>query len=283
MDCHLPETEMTLLGFFKNAGYDDWFEQLFKHEGVCVWQGDEYDFMDAYRQVWPEECTISTIKVRGNYLYYDIKPLPNAEMGIGLYYDSSCSQEYRGGKDMSSILSSNTCSSDDEDGCINLDLELDYFLEYWNAALDIFKICQPCVAYELQGGDDDHHDDRKLRKRRLDEEDGVDDNVNNGYFECEDEAGYTNVNQCMKFGTHTELETASFQDVILATQQKTILAPTTIEGISAAGFARAKQYYGFPVLSFMTLMSGAVFFAWATRRRRRRRSSHHKVAEQPLV
>ena len=46
MDCHLDDTKhWHLLGYFKEYYYMDWFEQLFKHEGYCVWQNDEADFM----------------------------------------------------------------------------------------------------------------------------------------------------------------------------------------------------------------------------------------------
>jgi hypothetical protein len=41
MDCHLSDTHWSLLGFFKHKDYDDWMEQLFKHEGICVWTDEE--------------------------------------------------------------------------------------------------------------------------------------------------------------------------------------------------------------------------------------------------
>jgi hypothetical protein len=41
MDCHLDDTNFQLLGFFKHRSYDDWMEQLFKHEGMCVWSDEE--------------------------------------------------------------------------------------------------------------------------------------------------------------------------------------------------------------------------------------------------
>ena len=36
MDCHKEDTGFAMLGFFKHRSYDDWMEQLFKHEGMCV-------------------------------------------------------------------------------------------------------------------------------------------------------------------------------------------------------------------------------------------------------
>jgi hypothetical protein len=278
MDCHLKDTHFTLLGFFKNADYDDFFEQLFKHEGVCLWQNDEYDFMDAYRTVWPQYCTASTISYRGNYLYYDIKPTEKGEMGIGLYFDAACSEEYRGGKSMDSVLSQKDCSYDDD--CVNLDISLDTFLQEWNAALDTFRVCVPCASFDI-------NDDRRRgrgRNRQLGEggdEEGTNYNYDDaGHFQCDDEAGYTNVNQCMKFGTHTDLERASFEDVALATQQNTVMNPYLI-GIQTKGFAKVGKEFSFLTISILFTLSGTVFFAWATRRRRHRKGS--RQAEAPLV
>jgi hypothetical protein len=281
LDCHLPDTSMQLLGFFKNAGYDDFFEQLFKHEGVCLWKNDEYDFMDAYRTVWPQYCTQSTISYKSSYLYYDIKPTNNAGMGIALYTDSKCSEEYKGGKSASNVLSQKTCNYDDD--CVNLDINLDTFLEEWNSSMDLFKVCVPCVAFDI---DDDNRRQRKRKQRQLGDEDGnnhYDDDSyvdpDDGHFQCDDDAGYTNVNQCMKFGTHTDLETGTFEDVALATQQNTVLNPY-MDSIHTKGFQQVKKEYTFLVFSIMVLASGGVFFAWGTRRRRHRRSSRH---EAPLV
>jgi hypothetical protein len=276
MDCHMTETHFTLLGFFKNADYDDFFEQLFKHEGVCLWKNDEYDFMDYYRTVWPQYCTASTISYQGNYLYYDIKPTSNGEMGIGLYTDSSCSAEYRGGKSHDNVLSQKDCSYDDD--CVNLDISLDSFLADWNSAMDTFRVCVPCASFAI---DDDR---RRTRGRKLNEggdEEGQNYNYDDdGHFQCDDEAGYTNVNQCMKFGTHTDLERASFEDVALATQQNTVLNPH-LEGIQTTGFSRAKKEYSFMTFSLLVLVSGTIFFAWATRRRRHKRASARHA--EPLV
>ena len=44
MDCHESHTHFKLVGVFKESqGMYDWTEQLFKHEGYCIWQGDEDD------------------------------------------------------------------------------------------------------------------------------------------------------------------------------------------------------------------------------------------------
>lgn len=37
MDCHLPSTHFSLLGFFKEPNYHEWMEQLFKHRTLFSW------------------------------------------------------------------------------------------------------------------------------------------------------------------------------------------------------------------------------------------------------
>ena len=54
MDCHKDDTHWRLLGFFKHRYIDDYFEQLFKHEGMCVWSEEEYAFMKNAREQWPQ-------------------------------------------------------------------------------------------------------------------------------------------------------------------------------------------------------------------------------------
>ena len=42
-------------------------EQLFKHEGMCVWTEEEYAFMKNARKAWPKGCanTYTTGNPRG--------------------------------------------------------------------------------------------------------------------------------------------------------------------------------------------------------------------------
>ena len=69
----------------------------------------------------------------------------------------------------------------------------------WNEKMSSFKVCQPCKAYNLMAEeqDNDHHN-----KGRWLEEDG--DGEEQDFFNCYDDAGYTNVNQCYKFETKTK-------------------------------------------------------------------------------
>ena len=43
MDCHLPSENFKLLGYYKAAqnAQREWYGQLFKHEGVCVWNDED--------------------------------------------------------------------------------------------------------------------------------------------------------------------------------------------------------------------------------------------------
>lgn len=53
VDCYLSKTNFKLLGFFKEAEYSTWMEQLFKHEGICIWTDEEYVFMQDELEVLP--------------------------------------------------------------------------------------------------------------------------------------------------------------------------------------------------------------------------------------
>ena len=89
-------------------------------------------------------------------------------------------------------------------------------MDTWNSAFDIFKICQPCRAYDLGWNEDLQNGEDRSGGDEEDQDNGE-------YFTCKDDANYTNVNQCMKFSTHTKMVVATAQDVRLASEQGTIL------------------------------------------------------------
>ncbi|CAB9515996.1 expressed unknown protein [Seminavis robusta] len=242
MDCHLSNTTTwKLMGVFKEASYfgdDAFFEQLFKHEGVCLWNDDDlYEFMSESREEkWTQGCVNTGIQGNGyyfddssygndngNYLYLDLKPTWNGNMTYGLYTDSACKYEYEG------------LDIDPDSVSASMGLLYGSYLEAWNDALEVYKVCQPCKAYNLQqqssswqynssagayqyyknDDDDDSHDDN--------DDDSLANDPNEGYFQCDDDAGYSNVNQCMKFRSHAELEVATWEDLVTATNQGGIL------------------------------------------------------------
>lgn len=259
MDCHESNsTNWKLMGVFKEASYfgdNAFFEQLFKHEGTCLWDdGDLYEFMsEAREEKWPQGCVATGIQGDpyyfdntdadyGNYIYLDLKPTWNGNMTYGLYTDSACKTEYEG-----LDVNVDTVSA-------SMGLLYGNYLEAWNDALEVYKVCQPCKAYSIkndystwnynssvgdytyskQGNDDDSHSAEDDDQYRSD--------PNKGFFQCEDEAGYTNVNQCMKFRSHADLEVATWEDLVTATNQGGILEVNVGGTVFGSARMSSQQY-----------------------------------------
>jgi hypothetical protein len=257
MDCHDPYTEnWKLIGVFKEASFfggDAFFEQLFKHEGTCLWNDDNtYSYMSQARQSWTSGCLSTGISTgsKNQYgddgLYIDLKPTYNGNMTYALYTDYVCSIEYEG------------YQYNVESVAAKMGLLYGSYMTQWNNAMEVFKVCQPCRAYNLHGSSGSKYSsssskyssssskysygNRDLSAEELerelsnnnnnnaysansgwyaDDDDSYD--PNNGYFRCDDEADYSNVNQCMKFRSHGDLEAASWEDLVAATNQGGIL------------------------------------------------------------
>ena len=237
MDCHEENTNWSLLGFFKHKSLDDWMEQLFKHEGICVWTEEEYAFMKNARDTWPETCSDSYYTTSsGDSIYYDVKPVAGGGITLGLYTDTACVEEYqsKGRNDpvnvenvLGGILSFSEASHDSGDYNSNYDFSgwsLSDSMSYWDSALDIFKVCQPCVAYDLNNygytTDDDRSKGSNYYNAYADDGGNYDDGDD---FDCYDDADYTNVNQCMKFMAKTTMNTATFRDLTLGKTQGTLV------------------------------------------------------------
>lgn len=295
MDCHDPaSTNWKLIGVFKEAGYfgnDAFFEQLFKHEGVCLWNDDDlYEFMDEQRESgWSSGCLGTGISYGDSGLYIDLKPTFNGNMTYALYEDYICSTEYEGNEyNVESVAA-------------NMGLLYGYYMEQWNNAMEVFKVCQPCRAYNLQNSkssssssyssrysnnnrdlseaensnsnsvdskkssttanteDEEQQSDRKMYNYNYnnnnnnnnnngqnagngwyaDDDDSYD--PNNGYFRCDDDADYSNVNQCMKFRSHADLEAATWEDLVAATNQGGILQVNVSGVVFGSPFVSVEQ------------------------------------------
>jgi hypothetical protein len=222
-------TTWTLLGVYKEAEYfgnDAFFEQLFKHEGYCVWNdATTYEFMsDSRKSSWTQGCVDTGMFLKSSSgqtaeLYIDLKPTVNGNMTYGLYLDYICKTEYKGNATTVDKVAK------------SMGLLYGKYLEMWNDGLEPYKVCQPCKAYNLNvnypysGGYSDHYIDST--------------DVNDMYFQCNDDADYSNVNQCMKFRTHAQLEVASFEDLVIATEQQGILEVN----VGGTIFGTAKMSY----------------------------------------
>mmetsp|Transcript_6680 Transcript_6680/g.7523 ORF Transcript_6680/g.7523 Transcript_6680/m.7523 type:complete len:737 (+) Transcript_6680:76-2286(+) len=253
LNCHEAHTKWELVGVFKQTdGLYDFTEQLFKHQGYCLWDADkdgsnsdssdsedgdneesssDYNFMTTLAENWVAECTQheSFVDANGNALYYDTKPLAAGFMTYGVYTDASCLTE----SDLtwSDILEASDNDNDNDNDVLPSIAALDR----WNALLGDYKICQPCRAYNRVttdeggsgSGDGSEEDDSGDYEDGDDGEGGKD----RSGFDCYDAAGYLNCNQCYKFQTQTDMEVASTADLESATIQGTILA-LQVDGIT---------------------------------------------------
>jgi hypothetical protein len=229
MDCHESNTHFSLLGFFKEPQYDEWMEQLFKHEGDCVWTDEEYKFMQSNHDIWPAGCEETIYMDSGATIYYGLKPEEYGSMSIGLYTDDRCVYEYTGtmmtahdvvkgmvcggyvqnneggnGVDLETVCGNETYvygqyqeDDDDQDDNYGNIWSLEDNLQTWNDAFDVYKQCQPCKAYDLtnfvagRGYQANATGDRYDNNKNQDEQDDDED----ADFTCNDDAGYDNVNQ----------------------------------------------------------------------------------------
>jgi len=288
MDCHLDSTSFSVLGFFKHRNYDDWMEQLFKHEGMCVWSEEEYAFMKNARKAWPQGCIDSgTMTDDGKYnLYYNIQPQKNGRIGVGLYTDTECLVDYSVTTDEMEDIIGNLfvdgggSGSQDENYDFSSD-SLSDSMDRWHSAFDVWHTCHPCVAYDIENLDgtkytsngDDYYGRREL---------GGEYSAQGETFECYDDAGYTNVNQCMKFSAKTTMNTATFRDLSLGRTQATLVE------YPLSGFFEETDHYRLNTRSniktyfclsaavmglFYSLINLYVVSKAAKRERRRRRSN----------
>lgn len=216
MDCHLESTHFSVLGFFKHRSYDDWMEQLFKHEGMCVWTDEEYAFMKNARKAWPSGCVDTGAYANADNedvaLYYNIRPLQSGRIAIGLYTDAECLTVYPATTEYVEEIVGNVFTDHGGSGSgdnYNYDFSQDTFeesMERWDSAFDVWHLCHPCVAHDLEntGGDKYTYDDDGNYNYGNDDGNGYWWNrrklggeyyAKGDVFECYDDAGYTNVNQ----------------------------------------------------------------------------------------
>ena len=238
MDCHDPyDSSWELIGVYKETvdfGNDMFYEQLFKHQGYCLWDADKedgdddgsgsrdshdysdwdssaYQFMQAMRNELPSGCTQigdMTYGSESNY-YIAIKPLSEGDVTLGVYTDSSCLQESEYSfEDYQNAYASSLTATGSSDA-----------FDTWNANMDYYKVCQPCRAYNRQ---EMYQSGYGSYRSLTEKNDGQGGNEKNN-FNCYDDAHYQNCNQCYKFETHSDMAKASSSDLKAASDQGTIL------------------------------------------------------------
>lgn len=218
LNCHEAWSRYQLVGVFKETdGLYDWAEQLFKHEGYCVWDADkedgngddddednenDYEFMQNRLENWMGgECKqMYLTDGSGNTLYLDTKPLPGGNMTYGLYVDEQCSQESTMTFSMYVVQYYATYYDSEEQG-YEVAQYWDGVFQRWNELMNAYKICQPCRAYSMVASVDD--DDGDEDEDGGEEGDGGDNDgggaAENSGYNCYDDAGYRNCNQVRGF------------------------------------------------------------------------------------
>lgn len=165
LNCHESSSHFKLVGVFKETdGLYDWHEQLFKHEGVCVWNDDDsYETMETWMERWPNECTkLNMPDYDGNSLYIAVQPLAEGNMTLGIYTDNQCTT-ISPWIDLETYivrLYRNYYYSD-EKGYKVAEMYKEA-INTWNEKMTSFKICQPCRAYNLHEAQTDRHGHRLL-------------------------------------------------------------------------------------------------------------------------
>jgi hypothetical protein len=248
MDCHAKRTHFQLVGVFKETdGLVDWAEQLIKHEGYCVWNdvvednGDEagkgggshsgdnknsnFEFMYKRQEKWAQGCSAMYLTDNyGNKLYRALRPLAGGNITDGLYLDEDCTQK-ASMSFMTYIIKFYTTYYYYQELGEEVALQWEQNVERWNELMQDFKICQPCRAYSKSPNysDNDNHRSFRFLGENNGEYNGQGDDEKWGY-NCYDNAGYQNCDQCYKFEVKTDLEPASQEDLQRASAQGTILA-----------------------------------------------------------
>lgn len=287
--------------FSETDGLEDWAEQLFKHEGYCLWDGDkqqqqeggednddvteqtDYQFMQNYREEWSQDCQQwEGNGENDNSLYYGVKPLPEGYMTYGVYTDAYCSIEATDMLLEEYMLQYFLSKDYEEEEAQELVEKQLYIIDRWNRRMNDYKVCQPCRAYNrvpvmVQNN----------RRRNLN--DGQGDYEQWGY-NCYDDAGYTNCNQvcfckflslltdfasqCYKFESQTYMTIATAEDMTRASKQGTIVA-INVDGrrYGSGGLHSHLEFTGKSLigLSLFLVLFFTVFF-WATRKLLMRRA-----------
>jgi hypothetical protein len=214
----------------------------------CVWDGDkeqsddgDYNFMQNQRKTWSTNCKKGDVAdANGNYRYIGVKPLPYGQMTFGVYTDESCTvdvadmtfQDYM----LSYYINKKGYSSE-----VAAEYVGDYTasIQRWNSLMHDWITCQPCRAYNKV--------QMSRRRHRQLNNDGNGDGEMWGY-DCYDVAGYTNCNQCYKFGAKTDMEMATVQDLTRATVQGSIME-IEVDGVMYGGYVEPYVYH-FVAFSF---------------------------------
>jgi hypothetical protein len=196
LDCHDPHSKFKLLGVFKETdGLADWAEQLFKHHAYCQWDEDTYDTMQNYRERWPTTCTeLYSTDADGKTLFAGLQPLPEGNMTIGVYWDDQCLTESGTTWAEYVVLYYTSYYYGNEETGRKVASKWGQAISTWNAAMEVYKTCQPCRAYSISPNQQSSSADSK-EGRFLDEGNAGEGSEEPWGYDCNDDAGYLNCDQ----------------------------------------------------------------------------------------
>lgn len=199
MNCHTTNTTETtwqLIGIYKESlefENDTFFEQLFKHQGVCLWDTQQsgdgtsssaYQFMQTMREQDMDQYATSCYQLDSG-LYIGAKPVMGGNLTLAVYSDTYCMTELSSDTyPIENYLGSKTSSGKTWTQAFSV----------WDEMMAAYKVCQPCRAYskyynnQTDWSQDDHHRDRD-RRALYEFNDGQGAAEVNGY-NCYDDAGY---------------------------------------------------------------------------------------------
>jgi hypothetical protein len=206
----------------------------------------------------------------GNTLYLDTMPLPGGNMTYGLYTDKACSQESLMTFSEYVIQYYSTYYYNTDRGT-EAAVYWESVFARWNELMSVYKICQPCRSYSkvvttndqssTNGGDNDQNNNGNNN-------DGGGEEEQYGY-NCYDDAGYRNCNQCYKFETKTDMEPATSDDLDRASAQGTILAIRVNGTVYGSGIYESSELHRFQgifsehILLGVVLGTLALFLIWS--------------------
>ena len=195
----------------------------------------------------------------GNNLYISTHPLPEGNMTLEIYTDNLCTMLSEEMNLEAYILNLYNYYGYNNQGQ-KVAEQYAEAIETWNEKMSVYKICQPCRAYNFYYDQNHNSHDH----RRFLENDGEGEEQER--FNCYDDAGYTNVNQCYKFETKTQMEPAYEADLSLADDQGSILK------IHAFGKTYGRGGYSTPYVGYwdfditpeqmMYLSFGSIVVVW---------------------
>lgn len=314
MDCHLgSSSNFELLGLYKVSNYNDWLYSL----GMNIASCDNVDRTSLiYDEMLPEGCVQINNGNNNNGqggLYYALKPTAGGSIDLGLYTDSSCSIEYtRGDKNVYSLISNrqNRRSLEENGNNGNGQMSLSTYMTSLNQALDQYKVCTPCRAYNIPhlkgmqasfnqnrqyGEDGQAQDQQQQQAQQNGQQQNGQQQQGGGYqtyaqrdigqmtsyeFMCNTASGMRSPNQCSLFSQN--MQSASFQDVALAAQQGTIPV-VSLKGMKIGGSTnygrRDSLATAFFAISVAAFLISVIALIW----RCRKTAAEDSDLETPLV